>query len=120
MNHYINALKNYANFKGRSSRKEYWMFFLFNIIFSIVLIILDSILGTAESQSETGIFYGLYSLFTLLPSLAVGVRRLHDIGKSGWMAFVAFIPLIGVIWLLVLLIKEGDQGENQYGLDPKE
>jgi uncharacterized membrane protein YhaH (DUF805 family) len=120
MNQYINAFKNYANFKGRASRKEYWMFILFHLIFSILFISLDAALGTAKSQSETGIFYGLYSFFTLLPSLALGVRRLHDVGKSGWMAFIAFIPLLGVIWLLVLLIKEGNKGENQYGLDPKE
>jgi uncharacterized membrane protein YhaH (DUF805 family) len=61
----------------------------------------------------------LYSLAVLVPSIAVGVRRMHDIGKSGWWLLISLIPLIGAIWLIVLLATEGNQGSNQYGADPK-
>jgi uncharacterized membrane protein YhaH (DUF805 family) len=66
-----------------------------------------------------GPIYILYGLALFIPGLAVAVRRLHDIGKSGWMILVALIPLIGGIWLLILLVKEGDSGSNEYGPDPK-
>ncbi|MNR34825.1 Inner membrane protein YhaI [compost metagenome] len=69
-----------------------------------------------------GLGYGLlmlYGLGTMVPSLAVSVRRMHDIGKSGWTIFVAMIPLVGPIWILVLFFTEGDRGENYYGTDPK-
>ena len=65
------------------------------------------------------IIYFIYSLAILIPSLAVLVRRLHDIDKSGWMMLISFIPFIGGIWLLVLLVAEGNNGSNQYGRDPK-
>ena len=58
-------------------------------------------------------------MFVLIPSLAVGVRRLHDVGKSGWMLLLAFIPIIGAIWLFVLFVTEGDMGDNEYGMNPK-
>jgi len=114
MEWYLKVMKQYADFNGRARRKEYWMFVLFNIIASIILSIIDSAIGTY------GALTGLYSLVVLIPSLAVGVRRLHDSGKSGWMLLVAFIPVIGFIWLLILLITEGTPGENQYGANPKE
>jgi uncharacterized membrane protein YhaH (DUF805 family) len=120
MNWYIAALKEYATFDGRAIRKEYWMFFLFNILFSILALILDQVLGTANNDTGYGIFYSLYGLAVFLPSIAVGVRRLHDIGKSGWWLFISFVPFIGGIWLLVLLATEGEPGENQYGPNPKE
>lgn len=120
MNWYLKVLKNYAVFSGRASRKEYWMFVLFNIIFSIVAVILDNVFGTAIEDLGYGLFYILYCLAVLIPALAVLVRRLHDIGKSGWMIFISLIPLIGAIWLLVLLVTEGNPEENQYGPNPKE
>ncbi len=119
MNWYLTVLKKYAEFSGRARRTEYWMFVLFNIIFSIVAIILDNVLGTAIESVGYGLFYILYLLAVLLPSLAVTVRRLHDIGKSGGWIFIALIPLIGSIWLLVLLATDSQPGENQYGPNPK-
>lgn len=110
---------NYANFNGRARRKEYWMYVLFNIIISVVLMIVDTALGLNIGNGMNGIIGVIYSLAVLIPSLAVAVRRLHDVNKSGWMLLTAFIPIIGAIWLIVLLATEGDSGNNQYGSDPK-
>ena len=127
-------LKRYAQFSGRSRRKEYWMYTLFLVIVGFVLGILDSILGlggqaalTSET-SPTGAFYGalinrgllanLFTLATLIPSLAVGVRRLHDTNRSGWWYLLLFIPLIGAIVLLVWFCTAGTPGPNDYGDDP--
>ena len=120
MNWYLKVLKQYADFSGRARRKEYWMFALFNLIFAIVAMILDNILGIAIDGVGYGPLYGLYILAVLIPGLAVAVRRLHDVGKSGWMILIALIPLIGAIWLLVLMVTDSNPGENQYGQNPKE
>ena len=96
------------------------MFALFNFIFLIVAMILDNILGTTAGELPYGVFYFLYALVVLIPGLAVAVRRLHDVGKSGWMILIALIPIIGAIWLLVLMVTDGNPGENQYGPNPKE
>ncbi len=123
MNEYLSVLRNYAGFSGRARRKEYWMFVLFNIIFSIGAMILDKILGTQFDTGTLAMPYGyvylLYCLFVFIPGFAVGVRRLHDVGKSGWFFLIALIPLIGAIWLLVVMLTEGTVGENKYGPDPK-
>lgn len=119
MNWYLHVLKNYAQFNGRARRKEYWMFVLFNIIFAIIAMSLDNLLGFAIAGIGYGPLYGLYTLAVAIPGLAVAVRRLHDVGKSGWMLLIALIPLIGAIWLLVLLVSDSKPGENQYGPNPK-
>ena len=82
-------------------------------------VVIDNVLGLANDNTGYGVLSGLYSLAIILPSLAIEIRRLHDIGKSGWWIFIALIPLVGSIWLLVLLATEGQPGENQYGPDPK-
>jgi len=82
--------------------------------------ILDNVLGIAMAEIGYGPLYGLYALAMLIPGLAVSVRRLHDVGKSGWMLLIALIPLIGAIWLLVLMLTDSNPGENQYGSNPKE
>jgi uncharacterized membrane protein YhaH (DUF805 family) len=120
MNWYMKVMKQYADFKGRARRKEYWMFTLFNVIFVIVAMILDSVAGTNFEPLPYGWFYLLYVLAVLIPGLAVGVRRLHDIGKSGWMLLVALIPLVGGIWLLILACTDSTPGPNEYGPNPKE
>lgn len=119
MKWYLMALKKYAEFNGRSRRQEYWMFLLFNMIFAMVVMALDNVLGIAMESIGYGPLYGLYTLAMFIPGLSVGVRRLHDIGKSGWMMLIALIPLIGAIWLIVLFAKNGTVGPNQYGEDPK-
>lgn len=119
MNWYFAAFKKYTEFSGRARRKEYWMFVLFNLIFSIVLSLLDQLLGTFSKDIGWGVCSGLYFLAVLLPGLALSVRRLHDIGKHGWWLLIALIPLIGGIWLLVLTVTDSQPGANQYGPNPK-
>jgi len=121
MNWYITALKKYTAFSGRARRKEYWMFVLFNVIFSFIAVGLDFLFGQIIGRDgSVGIFSILYSLAIALPSLAVAVRRLHDIGKNGWWFFITFVPLIGSIWYLILLATDSQPGENEYGPNPKE
>lgn len=110
---------NYANFNGRARRKEYWMFALFNVIFAVVAMVLDNVLGIAINGVGYGPIYGLYTLAVFVPGLAVAVRRLHDVSKSGWWLLIAFIPLVGGLYLLYLMVKEGDSGSNEYGSNPK-
>jgi len=120
MNWYLKVLKQYADFNGRARRTEYWMFVLFNLIFSIVAILIDRLVGSTIGILPYGVFYILYALALIIPSLAVGVRRLHDIGKSGWMLLISLIPIIGTIWLLILFVSDSNPGDNQYGSNPKE
>lgn len=94
--------------------------YLFNSIFLIIAIILDNIFGTAIEDVGYGLFYLLYSIAVFLPGLAVSVRRLHDVGKSGWMILISFVPLIGGIWLFILMVTESDPGQNVYGLNPND
>jgi uncharacterized membrane protein YhaH (DUF805 family) len=118
MKYYLLALKKYAQFTGRSNRSEYWFYVLFNTIFLIVAMLLDSMLGLTFGAMSYGIFYCLYALATFVPGLSVLVRRLHDVNKSGWFILIALIPIIGWIWILVLLCTKGTEGENKYGPDP--
>ena len=120
MNWYLSVLKNYARFGGRARRKEYWMFTLFNFIFLIIAMIIDNVVNTTVGKLPYGLFYSLYAIAVLIPGLAVAVRRLHDVGKSGWMILIALIPIIGAIWLLVLMVTDSDPGENEYGANPKD
>ena len=150
MEWYLKVIRNYATFKGRARRKEYWMFILFNFIIGIVLSIIDNVLGLTYNYSEYssgGTLSSLYNLFVFIPTLAVTVRRLHDVNKSGWLIGIMYIGLavfmlimftmifaqsFGVmliipglvmfgygIYLFVLTVTEGDSGPNQYGEDPK-
>lgn len=121
MEWYLKVVRdNYANFSGRARRQEYWMFVLFNLIFAFGIAFIAGLLG---QMTDTPAFMGLYMIYILgiiIPSIAVAVRRLHDVGKSGWFYLIALIPLIGGIWLIVLFATEGDRGQNMYGPDPKE
>jgi uncharacterized membrane protein YhaH (DUF805 family) len=126
MKWYLNVLKKYVTFSGRARRKEFWMFVLFNIIFGIIASILDNVFGLAKMTTingiatyNAGVISIIYSVAVLLPSLAVAVRRLHDIGKSGGWIFINLIPLIGSIWYLVLVATAGQAGDNRFGPDPK-
>lgn len=113
MKYYLDVLKKYVGFEGRARRKEYWMFVLFNSIFEVVLSGIDFVLGTGA------ILGSLYALALFLPSLAVTVRRLHDIGKEWYWIFIGLIPIVGPIWMIILMAKEGMEGENEFGSDPK-
>jgi len=120
MQWYLKCLKQYVDFNGRARRKEYWMFVLFNIIFIAVATILDNVLGLAFYPLPCGPLYLIYMISVLAPSLAVVVRRLHDVGKSGWFILISIIPIIGWIWMLYLMISDGEEGANEYGDNPKE
>jgi uncharacterized membrane protein YhaH (DUF805 family) len=118
MQWYTEVLKKYATFSGRARRKELWMFTLFSFIISMVLNIVDSAIGTS-SNFGSGLLAGIYSLAVLLPTLAVGARRLHDTNRSAAWLFLIFFVVIGWIILLVFYVQEGNAGDNQYGPDPK-
>jgi len=113
MNWYLEVLKKYAVFNGRARRKEYWMFFLINLIITCVLYFIEILAG------GPGVVGGLYELAVLLPYIAVGVRRLHDTNRSGWWLLIGLIPVIGTIVLIVFLVQDSQPGENQYGPNPK-
>ena len=123
MSYYLKVLQNYANFSGRARRSEYWYFALFNLFAIISTAILDGLFGTTFDMGFGPSPYGyitiLYYFFILIPSFAVLVRRLHDVGKSGWFILISLIPLVGAIWLLVLVLTDSDTGDNAYGPNPK-
>ena len=112
---------NYVNFEGRARRKEYWGFILFSSLIAFGLAILSGV-GAAISEEMAIVLslpYYIYVLAIMLPNIAVGIRRLHDIDKSGWWTLVGLIPVVGAIWLIVLFATEGNTSENQFGEDPK-
>ena len=114
--YYVIVIKDYANFKGRARRKEYWGFVLFNFIITIALSIFVGVANKAETLA-TALYY-LYGLGILIPSLAVLIRRLHDIGKSGWWWLLVF-TIVGVVPVLIWLCTDSENCENEYGPDPK-
>ncbi|MEO6113854.1 MAG: DUF805 domain-containing protein [Sphingomicrobium sp.] len=111
-------LKKYAEFTGRASRSEYWWFYLLIIIVYVVAMIVDSVIGTDQALGPYGIVMAISMLALLIPSIAAGIRRLHDTDRSGWWLLIAFIPLIGVIVLLVFFVSGGTAGANRFGEDP--
>lgn len=119
MNWYIKVLKNYAVFDGRAQRAEYWFFVLFSVLITMGLALIDGALGLFQPDSGVGLLSGLYSLAVLIPSLAVGVRRLHDTGRTGWWLLLGLVPVIGPIILLVFMVFDSDAGLNKYGSNPK-
>ena len=120
MKWYLGVLKKYAVFDGRASRKEYWDFALFNSIILPLLFFLDFMTGTYDSEDGIGLLSSIYSAFILIPSIAVTVRRLHDVNLNGSWSLIFFIPVIGFIVLLVFLAKDGTPRDNQFGSNPKE
>ncbi|MDO9008347.1 MAG: DUF805 domain-containing protein [Thiobacillus sp.] len=119
MDWYLGVLKQYAVFKGRARRKEYWFFILFNLIASLLLTLVDFMTGSLDAELGMGLLSGLYSLAILIPSLAVTVRRLHDTGRTGWWLLIGLIPLIGAIVLLVFMLLDSQPNDNEYGANPK-
>ena len=119
MHWYVESLKKYATCGGRAGRKEYWYFFLFNSLVYIGLGIIDGVTGTFGAESGIGLLSGLYCVATLLPGLAVAVRRLHDTNRSGWWLLLGLVPVIGAIVLLIFLVQDGQPETNPYGANPK-
>lgn len=107
-----NGFRNYAGFDGRARRSEYWWWVLFTVLVG---------LGTATLDLFSGVpvFNALTSLALFLPSVAIGVRRLHDTDRSGWWWLIIFVPIVGFILLLVWFCTDGARGANRYGADPK-
>ncbi|BDF94401.1 MULTISPECIES: DUF805 domain-containing protein [Pseudoalteromonas] len=113
MEYFMEAMRRYADFNGRIRRKAYWMFILFNVIFSIVTGAVDYFTGTA-------IVGTIYSLALLIPQLSAGARRLHDTNRSGWWQLLWLVPIVGWIVLIIFLAQDSQEGENDHGANPKE
>ncbi|HBB56655.1 TPA: DUF805 domain-containing protein [Patescibacteria group bacterium] len=111
MNYYLSVLKKYAVFSGRARRAEYWYFVLFNIIIALGLGLFEWFSGIA-SGTDGSVLVSIYQLAILIPSIAVGVRRMHDVNKSSWFILIP-------IYNLILAVTDGTKGDNKYGHDPK-
>ena len=120
MSWFLMVLKKYAEFKGRSRRKEYWFFILFYTLILIALTFIDVSVGTYDAETQLGLISSIFMLAMLVPSLAVAVRRLHDTDRSGWWLLIALIPLIGAVVILVFMVLDGTPGDNRFGPNPKE
>ena len=128
------VFRQYATFQGRARRSEYWYFVLFNVlVYGLMFVVSTLLLSTGVTGRTTGglnsavggmgllyILYGIYSLGTIIPGLALLCRRLHDIGRAGSYMLFAFIPFVGLIFLLIWVLQEGEAGPNRYGPDPKQ
>ena len=122
--YYLDILTNkFADFNGRARRKEYWMWTLYCTIILLISMALDNLFGlTFEFLGQDlgyGWLYLIFGIIQFIPGLAVVVRRLHDVGKSGWYYLIILIPLIGFVWILVLLCTDGVNEENKWGTNPK-
>jgi uncharacterized membrane protein YhaH (DUF805 family) len=109
------CLRRYAVFEGRARRSEYWWFFLFNVLMQAATGLVDAALF---GQDSVGLVNALYGLAVLLPGLAVAVRRLHDVNRSGWWLLISLIPVLGILLLIVWFCRRGDAGPNRFGTDP--
>ncbi len=120
MKYFLYCLQHYAEFNGRARRSEYWYFVLFNLVISFVIgFTFGVIAGLLDMPALANLAY-LWSLAMFIPGLAVSVRRLHDIGRSGWWLFLSLIPLVGAIILIIWYCTDSQPGANQYGSNPKE
>ena len=108
------CISKYIDVQGRASRPEYWWWVLFIIVASVVLMLVDRLLF-GSSATDYGVLRCLFGLATLLPSITVAARRLHDVDKSGWWLLLALIPLIGGLVVLYFLVQPGTQGPNRFG-----
>lgn len=112
-------LQRYADFSGRSCRKEYWMFLLGQVLVFAVLFLISDMMGVSPEDPFGSPLLLIFILAILVPSIAVQVRRFHDQDKSGWHILLGFIPIVGGFILLVFMCLPGTEGENSYGPDPK-
>ena len=111
------GFKNYANFNGRATRAEFWWFSLFIALVDFAMSTIDTFLGLGSFG--LGMLHWLWFIATILPTVAVAARRLHDINKSGWWQLLDFAIIVGWIIQVVWLIRQGDKGPNKYGPDPR-
>ena len=108
----------YFDFSTRAPRKEFWLFVLFYSLAYLILMGIDISMGTYNSIIGFGILSGIFWMATVVPYLAVGVRRLHDTNRAGWWLLLIFVPIVGAIWLLVLFCFKSDEDENRFGINP--
>ncbi len=116
MKWFIAALKKYAVFSGRARRSEYWYFVLFYLLIYIALTVADNVMNKGASF---GMLAGIFSLAMLIPSISVGVRRLHDTDRSGWWLLIGLVPVVGAIALIAFAVQDSQPNENRFGLSPK-
>ena len=114
---YLKVLRLYTDFEGRARRTEFWTFTLFNLFFFFIAILFDGLFET--TIGDIGIIEFLYALFIIIPQFAVSVRRLHDIGKSGWYNFITLIPYIGWFVLIFWFCQDSQINRNRWGENPK-
>jgi uncharacterized membrane protein YhaH (DUF805 family) len=113
-------LRKYADFQGRARRSEYWLFYLFVVIvYVLVGIVTGAAMGAPGDFGIGQIILGVIGLAFLVPTLAVGVRRLHDTNRSGWWLLIGLIPFLGALVLLIFFVLDGTPGANRFGEDPK-
>jgi len=120
-------LRRYAEFSGRSRRKEYWMFVLLNALIGLtvgLVFLVGYYADMSQTEMDTWLMpvvylAGLYSLVAIIPGIAVTVRRLHDTDRSGWAILWGLVPLIGALLLILFYVTEGTRGPNRFGVDPK-
>ncbi|SFZ98592.1 Integral membrane protein [hydrothermal vent metagenome] len=124
--YFMDTIKNsYAKFDGRASRSQFWYFALFYFIANLILALVDTFLinpmlgATPDQVGQGGFLQIIFALALLVPSIAIAIRRLHDIGKSGWWYLIAFIPVIGILVLLYFFVQDSQPEANQYGYNPK-
>lgn len=117
--YYKKCFRQYADFKGRARRAEYWYFVLYNWLISIAVSLVD-MLTLGAGENGMGLLGLIYSLVILIPSLAASVRRMHDTGRSGWTLLLSFIPIIGWILVIVYSCQDSQPGSNKWGANPKE
>ena len=115
---YLEVLKKYAVFSGRARRKEYWIFTLINTLIGIFIGVLSVVALMAGSTGLSAIF-GVYTLGVIIPGLAVSVRRLHDIGRSGWWLLIIMVPIVGGVILFIWYVGDSNSETNKYGPNPK-
>ena len=114
---YIKALKQYVNFKTRSTIREFWLFNFLSLLIGLIFIIIDKSVYF-KFAGNIGTLTTLYSIFIFIPSLSISVRRLHDVGKSGWTILFIIVPIIGIIWLLALFCRDTMPEKNKWGENP--
>ncbi len=119
MQWFMTALQKWADFSSRARRREYWFFVLIYIVIYIVLTVIDMMVGLADPATGVGVLGGIFALAMLIPSISVGVRRLHDTNRSGWWLLIGFIPIIGALVLIVFFLLDSQPGDNRFGPNPK-
>lgn len=119
MHFFLEPLNQYFNFKDRATRQQFWLFTLIYMVLYQVILATDVMTGMYSEEFQAGLASTMFSLGLLIPSLALSVRRLHDIGKSGWWLLLWLVPIVGWIVLIVFYVLDSEKEENQYGISPK-